>query len=77
METEQQRLLHGERFCQQSIMLPHDIVASVWPVQEVFHEVFLGVPGQLEAYWASNLDLFFSLDMPDLEAWLALGCWHC
>ena len=51
-----------------SVMLPHDVLGSVWRYdQAVFHYVFSGVPGELEAYWACNSDLAEELQMTHTE----------
>lgn len=51
-------------------MPPHDILASLYNYPEVFHPIVTGEPGRLQQYWAQNEDLYESLGMPDLEAWL-------
>ena len=68
--TEQQMLLRGEGFCKQCILLPHDIMASLFEYPEVFHAIITGEPGRIDEYWAQNLDLLESLGMPELDPWL-------
>lgn len=58
------------RLAKQSVMPPHDILASLYNYPEVFHPIVTGEPGRLQQYWAQNEDLYESLGMPDLEAWL-------
>ena len=67
--TEQQRLLGGEQWCKQSILLPHDLVESLYRFPSIFFPIFTGEPGATERYWSCNLDLFDTLDMPNLEPW--------
>ena len=68
--TEQQRLLGGNMYCKQHVMPPHDIVASLYEYPDTFFPLLTGEPGRIDHYWTENMDLFRSLDMPDLEAWL-------
>ena len=68
--TEQQMLLRGEGFCKQCVLLPHDIMASLFEYPEVFHAIITGEPGRIDEYWAQNLDLLESLGMPELDPWL-------
>ena len=67
--TEVQSLLHGKRFCKQSMMLPHDIVSTVYKYQDNFQMLFLGVPGRLERYWSENMDFFATLEEASCEPW--------
>ena len=79
-QTEQQVLLRGRRTCKQCVMLPHDIVSSVYQYPVNFHMLFLGVPDRLERYWSENLDLFESLQMSAGDAWLNMAKFdarHC
>ena len=69
-QTEQQRLLGGNRYCKQSVMLPHDIVSRVFSYPENFYPIFLGEPGCVQNYWMENIDLLESLEKPDLDTWL-------
>ena len=69
-QTEQQFLLRGEKYIKQSVMLPREIVASMYNYPEVFFPIFLGEPGRIEKYWAENIDLYESLNMPGLETCL-------
>ena len=68
--TEQQRLLGGNMHCKQHVMPPHDIVASLYEYPETFFPLLTGEPGRIDHYWTENMDLYRSLNMPDLEAWL-------
>lgn len=68
--TEEQNLLGGDPFCTQSVMPPHDFVATLFDFPNIFYPLFTGEPGRIERYWAENYDLFESLDMPDLDSWL-------
>lgn len=68
--TEQQKLLRNQQTCKQSVMPPHDILASLYNYPEVFHPIMTGEPGRIQQYWTQNEDLYESLGMPDLEAWL-------
>ena len=70
--TDQQRLLYDEMYCKQSVMLPHDIIASLYDFPEIYHPLFTGEPGRIEWYWGQNMDLFESLGDPNLEAWLVV-----
>lgn len=46
----------------QFVMLPHEIVHSMYTFDPaIFHNIFTGVPGDLESYWAANLDLAESI----------------
>ena len=71
--TDQQRLIHGEAFCKQCVMLPHDIVSSLYEYPEIYHPLFTGEPGRIEAYWQNNMGLFESLGESlgehNLETW--------
>ena len=74
--TEAQHLLRGDMFCKQAVMLPHDIVSTLYHHSpEVFFPVFTGEPGRLQKYWMENMDLYESLNMPDLDAWRIRYCW--
>lgn len=70
--TDQQRLLYDEMYCKQSVMLPHDIISSLYDFPEIYHPLFTGEPGRIEWYWGQNMDLFESLGDPNLEAWLVV-----
>ena len=65
--TEQQLMLRGEQFCPQCVMLPHDIVATLYNYPEIFHSILTGEPGRIEEYWRQNQDLLESLQMPGLD----------
>lgn len=65
--TEQQRLLRGDCFSKQSMMLPHDVVSELYGYPEVWFPMFLGEPGRIEKFWSENVDLLEALDIP-LEA---------
>ena len=69
-QTDQQVLLEAKPFTKQCVMLPHDIVSSLYEYPEIFQPVFTGVPGDIQQYWEQNMDLFDSLAMPDLETGL-------
>ena len=43
--------------CRQWVMLPHDIVATLWRYPEVFYPTLVGAPGDLESYWDRSSDL--------------------
>jgi len=43
--TEQQKLLRNQQTCKQSVMPPHDILASLYNYPEVFHPIVTGEPG--------------------------------
>lgn len=49
-------------------MLPHDIVHSMYKFPEIFHNIWTGAPGELEKYWAYNLDLADELGIQEQEA---------
>jgi hypothetical protein len=66
--TEEQLFLGAPQHIKQSVMLPHDIMESMFLFgnSEVFYHIFCGVPGDLERYWESNSDLADSLGLcPD------------
>ena len=45
-------------------MLPHEVLGSIWEYDSaLFHSIFTGLPGDLEAYWAYNSDLAEELEM--------------
>ena len=71
-QTEQQFLLRGEKYTDQCVLLPHEIVASMYKHPKVFFPLLVGEPGRLEKYWAENIDLYESLKMPDLDTWIFL-----
>ena len=48
-------------------MLPHDIVHSMYKFPGVFHQIWTGAPGELEKYWAYNLDLANDLGIQEQE----------
>lgn len=66
--SQQQRLLGYSDVCKQSIMPPHDIVATLYEKSEMFFPLFTGEPGQLEKYWVENRDLYKSLGMESSES---------
>ena len=55
------------QYVRQSVMLPHDIVHSMYQFPEIFHHIWTGVPGELEQYWAYNLDLADELGIQEQE----------
>ena len=57
-----------KQFC----MLPHDIVHAMFEFPGVFHQIWTGVPGDLEKYWSYNLDLASSLSICPEEPWQIL-----
>ena len=71
--TEQQLLLRGERMCQQSIMPPHDILASLYEFPDIYHPLITGEPGRIGQYWRENEDLLSKLDVPNLEPWYVIS----
>ena len=63
--TEEQQILGAPQHLKQSVMLPHDIMESMFSFSnsEIFYHIFCGVPGDLERYWESNSDLADSLGL--------------
>eukprot|EP00435_Cladocopium_sp_Y103_P061398 s156_g23.t1 len=51
----------------QSVTLPHDIVHSMFKFPGIFHHIWTGAPGELEKYWAYNLDLADELGIQEQE----------
>ena len=67
--TEQQAILGKDKFLPLSVMLPHDVLGSVWEFdQALFHYIFTGVPGDLEEYWRYNTDLAEDLKLTHSDA---------
>lgn len=71
--TEQQRLFGVSDHCKQSVLPPHDLVASLYEHPHIFFPIFTAEPGRLEHYWSQNTDLYESLGMPGLDIWPLFG----
>jgi hypothetical protein len=63
--TETQLLLRGQQFCRQSVLLPHEIVASLYHHPDIFYPMIVGEPGRIAQYWMENLDLLDALEISD------------
>ena len=59
--------------CQQSIMPPHDILASLYEFPDIYHPLITGEPGRIGQYWRENEDLLSKLDVPNLEPWYVIS----
>ncbi len=57
LRTDQQVLLGARPFHKQFILLPHELVSSLFDHPHIFHPLFTGEPGRLQWYWSQNADL--------------------
>lgn len=49
-------------------MCPHDILGCLYQWPGIFHYLFTGVPGKLDAYWKRNQDLALDVLLPGVDA---------
>ena len=56
------------KFVPQNVMLPHDVVSSMYKFPGVLYRIWTGSPGELEQYWSYNLDLAQELGIRPEEA---------
>ncbi len=75
-QTDQQLVLRGEQHTMQYVMLPHDIVSSMFQHPQVFYPIFVGEPGRIEKYWQENGDLWEALQLPDVVPWFTSVCFE-
>ncbi len=68
MLTDQQVLLGARPFHKQSVLLPHELVSSLFVQPHIFHPLLTGEPGRLQWYWSQNADLMNCFD--GLDPWL-------
>lgn len=63
-------LLRGHRTLKQSVMPPHDILASLYEnALGTFHQLLTGLPGEIDVYWSQNEDLAADVQWPGVDAW--------
>ena len=65
--TETQHLLHARPFMTQCVLLPHEIMSSLWQYPDVFYPLMIGEPGRIDKYWKENPDLWKTLGMQDVD----------
>lgn len=47
----------GVETCKQYVMPPHELISSIFQFdQRLFESIFVGIPGDVQDYWAHNLD---------------------
>ena len=65
-QTDQQLVLRGEKHTMQYVMLPHDIVSSMFQHPQVFYPIFV----------QENGDLWEALQLPDVVPWFTSVCFE-